>query len=252
MELSLVPLLHVARSVYDVPRGPGRFEHYIRLMKAGADDDLFPLVALNPMAREYVSETLDRLIRMDAEGIASDALSEALPRLTHIEGSYRLGLVLADDRGGGWTNRQYTEMANRFSPRTGLKRGWVTTLLWSSETPDPETVRRETLAAAYRTAHFLRHGKPTTLRSMMTQEGRAAAFAGMEPGIDEEELAYDRSTIDPVRDSDDLPVQFAALYGDEAAKAVGYTPLGLSARAGFEVALAEGRETGWAVGLENP
>ena len=35
------------------------------------------------------------------------------------------------------------------------------------------------------------------------------------------------------------PVQFACLFGDTAAREVGYAPLGLSANAGFEVALME-------------
>jgi hypothetical protein len=43
--------------------------------------------------------------------------------------------------------------------------------------------------------------------------------------------------IQPHLDLEHYPTQFACLFGDEAAKAVGYPPLGLSARAGFAVAL---------------
>ena len=50
---------------------------------------------------------------------------------------------------------------------------------------------------------------------------------------------YSRAVIEPFLPSLEQPVQFACLYGDAAAREVGYTPLGLSANAGFEVALME-------------
>jgi hypothetical protein len=75
---------------------------------------------------------------------------------------------------------------------------------------------------------------------MMRQEGLAAVFAGAsEPTLDAEEIVYSREIIAPYLDSADLPTLFACLYGDEAARSVGYTPLGLSPRAGYAVALAE-------------
>ena len=48
-----------------------------------------------------------------------------------------------------------------------------------------------------------------------------------------------KEVIAPHLDSTDLPVQFACLYGDAAARSVGYTPMGLSPRAGYAVALDE-------------
>jgi hypothetical protein len=40
-------------------------------------------------------------------------------------------------------------------------------------------------------------------------------------------------------DKGDMPTLVAALYGDDAARACGYPPLGLSANAGFDLALAQ-------------
>ena len=40
-------------------------------------------------------------------------------------------------------------------------------------------------------------------------------------------------------DSTSYPICFAAMYGDTAAKTLGYTPLGLSDWAGFAVAQAD-------------
>lgn len=41
---------------------------------------------------------------------------------------------------------------------------------------------------------------------------------------------------------EDFPTVFTCLFGDEAAKRVGYPPLGLSYRAGCALALADARE----------
>jgi hypothetical protein len=45
--------------------------------------------------------------------------------------------------------------------------------------------------------------------------------------------------LQPYLDSGAYPICFAALYGDTAARALGYTPLGLSDWAGFAVAHAD-------------
>ena len=58
-----------------------------------------------------------------------------------------------------------------------------------------------------------------------------------EPTLDAEDTAYSREVLAPHLDSEDFPTRFACLYGDEAARSVGYTPLGLSRRAGYAVAL---------------
>ena len=103
-------------------------------------------------------------------------------------------------------------------------------------------MREEVLSAVYRQLDLQRHGAPRTLRQMMDLEGRALAFAGATgPTLDAEELAYTRAVIEPHRDTDDFPTAFACLYGDAAARRVGYTPLGLSPRAGVALALAEAR-----------
>jgi hypothetical protein len=39
--------------------------------------------------------------------------------------------------------------------------------------------------------------------------------------------------LEPLLASTDYPTNFAAMYGDEAAKSVGFTPLGISSRTGF-------------------
>ena len=239
---SLVPMLQVQRDLYDIPRGWTRFERYLAVMTGGTDDIILPLPVFNPMGKAHVAEVLDALIRIDAEKVASEAIHEAEHRLVDVGAQLKVGLVLADDAGGGWTNRWLTETQTRFMPQATIQRGWAVVVFWTSEFPTRELVGQEVIATLYRTLTIIRNGPPVTLRQMMAQEGQAAAFAGaMQPTLDPEDLTYSREVIRPYLDSQHFPTVFSCLYGDEAAREVGYKPLGLSPRAGYAVALADTR-----------
>jgi len=56
-----------------------------------------------------------------------------------------------------------------------------------------------------------------------------------------DELARARDIITPYLDTGRYPDAFACLYGDVAARELGYRPLGLPRRVGFAVALADAR-----------
>lgn len=94
------------------------------------------------------------------------------------------------------------------------------------------------LEAAYRTAYVAQQGDPQTVRAMLEQEGRVAAFAGRTVMFDLDELDYSRAVIEPYYERTTQAAVIACLYGDDAAKECGHTPLGLSTHAGFQVGLA--------------
>src|SRR5215467_2219592 len=234
MNLELVRTLQMQRALYDIPRGMERFHKYVEMMVGGTDDIALPLPAMNPMGKEHVAATYDALIALDAEGVAAEALTEAERRLADAPGEFRVCLVVSDDAGGGWTNRYLSEATHRFQSGAMSKRSWIVVLFWTGETYTKEAIREETLMSAYRIAHIQWQGLPKTLGQIMNQEGAAAAFAGARrPALDEDDLAYTREVIQPYLGTTDYPTLFACLYGDEAAKSVGYPPLGLSERAGF-------------------
>lgn len=247
LNVELVPLLRQERELYDVPRGRERFQAYLKAMTLGTGEAALPLAVLNPMGREHVGEYLDRMIAMGVEDAAAQAVADACDRLDGVEDEIRLAIVVADDLKGGWTNRTFTEMANRFERAYEVARGWATALFWTSEEPTLERARSESLGAIYRTLYERRFGAARTLGAMMRQEGRAARFAGEHVALDDAALAAARRVIEPNRDSTAYPVIVAALYGDEAATSLGYPPLGLPARAGYAVALAEAadEDSGW-------
>jgi hypothetical protein len=248
MHIEHVELLQIERNLHDIPRGMERFGEYLKVMLNDEQDDVrfVPLLVMNPMGREHVVERLDQLIALGADQIAAEAVREVEGQFSDLEGDYKHGLVICDDVRGGWTNRYTTDAGLRFGvgAKGSQRGGWITTLLWASEPPEGKRIREEVLSTIYRILYAAKHGTPKTLRQMVRQEGSAALFAGKQPHLDEEDLEYSRYVLAPYLDSDSYPVCIAAMYGDEAARTLGYPPLGLSAGAGFAVGLAEALETG--------
>ncbi len=155
-------------------------------------------------------------------------------------------LVVADVPRNGWTQRHLTDAQWRFTLKDDtLPKGvtlegfdrWVSVLLWTDTQVSEAYLRREVRGALYRALHVHYVGAPRTLAQMMRQEGRVLAYAGYRPELDAGELDYSREAIKPYLQSAEFPVCFAALYGDEAARSVGYEALGLTAQAGFQLAL---------------
>jgi hypothetical protein len=251
MQLEHVELLKIAREIHDLPRGMERFQEYLRTMKNGLEDDvdLVPLIAMNPMGREHVAARLDELLALDAESIARDALKEAEPLYEGITVDFdvlRHGFTILDDVRGGWTNRIVNDASIRFGTDAVFKRPWIVSHWLVSETPTAEGIRQRVKCAAARIAHTLRHGAPKTLGDFMTQEGWAEAYAGVERSLDKDDLEYTRHVLAPHRDNSSYPVIIAAVYGDAAARELGYPPVGVSENAGFALALSE------TVGTINP
>jgi hypothetical protein len=115
MELEFVPLLQIQRDLYSLPRGMERFRAYVRTMVDANTGELeLPLVAMNPMAREHVPALLDNLLELQADAIGGAAVASACHELADEPGRFRVGLVLADDVRGAWTNRYAAEFSHRF------------------------------------------------------------------------------------------------------------------------------------------
>jgi hypothetical protein len=243
MKLEFVPLLKVQRELYGMPRGMERFRAYLATMIDPETRDLkLPLSGMNPMGKDHIPLLLDQYLAMDADRIASRAVADAESRLTGVQGEFKVALVLSDDRMGGWTNRYTSEFSRRFGTKAYHRRGWLEVGLWTSETPAAETVREQGLATIYRAAHIEQHDFAHTLRDMLAQEGFAMAQACCTgPALDTDDLDYTREVIRPYLDTKDYPTIISCLFGDEAARSLGYAPLGLSERAGFALALHDGQ-----------
>lgn len=259
MKAVLTTILDDLRGLYTIADRFERFDAYVSLSSGKSRGggktrgEPLPLGTFSPMG-ERQAGYLDRLIAMGAEGLAQTTADEVAGDFAALTDSFRLMLVVADVPRNGWTERHLTDAEWRFTlrndtpPKTAVLEGfdrWVSVLLWTDMEATEAYVSKEVRAALYRALHYCYVAAPRTLADMMRQEGRTLAYAGYTPELDEEELEYSRRVTEPYLQSDDFRVCFAALYGDDAARQVGYEALGLTACAGFEVALREtlSRET---------
>ncbi|MEO1399757.1 MAG: hypothetical protein AAFV72_00725 [Cyanobacteria bacterium J06635_1] len=245
MRLELVPLLQYQRKLYAMPQGYERFKSYLDTMlnPDRTDVDLAPLVIINPMGKPHLADYLDALIELQAEAIAAQTLTEVQQEISTVPGRFRVGLAIADDVMGGWTNRYTSEFSIRFSPQALYKRNWLSVTLWASEPPSTASIRQSVLETVYRAVYWQQHGKPATLSEMMAQAGYTLAQAGRQaPALSDEDLAYTREVITPCLNATEQPTQIACLFGDVAARELGYPPQGLSDRAGLALALCEAQQ----------
>jgi hypothetical protein len=244
MNLTYVRLLAQERELYRLPRGMSRFKTYLRMTLDFQTERLrLPLLIMNPAAREHIGEYLDALLALDAEGIAERAVAEAAVHLVDVPGDYRVALVVPDDLRGGWTNRFAYEYAQRLSaplPPGQEYIDWICGLLWVSEPPSAEAVREEVLTAVYRVGYIHRRGHARSLRELLLQEGHIMAQAGCtRPALDPDDIEYTRCVLEPFLDADaaDMRTTIECMFGDAAARTLGFTPRGLSNRAGLALAL---------------
>ncbi|MBV7334322.1 hypothetical protein KFU94_40025 [Chloroflexi bacterium TSY] len=248
MDINYIPTLQVLQELYEKPRDMDRFQWYLRQMlgenEEGEQDVVLPIAAANPMGREHCLAAVNALIEIGAEAVAQQSFEEASYSFADLPQTVHAVINLLDDIGGGWTNRYLSEGSFRIvtDPRTMQalqKRPIVLVACWSSETYQPADIRAEARAALYRYVHLQRQGVPSTLQQIMTMDGLARAFAGVRPQLDQDELSYTAEVIAPFLLSTNYAEQFACLFGDEAARNVGYTPQGVAPYAGFELALQE-------------
>jgi len=163
-----------------------------------------------------------------------------MPKLRSVPGEFKVALVLAADAGGDRTNRYALEFSHRFESMPLLRRHWLLGLLWTSEAPSAEAIRAEVLATVYRAAYIEEQGEARTLREKMAQEGYVMAEAGcVLPKLSAEQLKATRALLAPLLDAQDMRTAIECLFGDEAARSLGFTPRGLADRAGLALALAK-------------
>jgi hypothetical protein len=241
MPLEYIPVLQKQLELYTIPVGTARFDVYIKLVLGeaiGSEDIVLPpFITVNPMAKAHALEHVEALLALGAEEIAREAMQEAQSQLD-IKETFKVSTVLLDDLKGGWTNRYLNEAFDYFQAADRVKKfGWITVPCWTTDKPSALLIKQNVLAYIYRTMYVLKHGKAHILGDVLEQEGLALKFAGITQWLDSDDLDYSLLVITPHLSTEHYPTQFACLFGDEAAKAVGYSALGLSARAGCAVAL---------------
>jgi hypothetical protein len=248
MKFVAQPMLAALLEIYRIPPGKDRFDAYIKATIAGAtraaDVACPPLVIANPMAKEHANQQLETWLALGAEQELEVLLEQVNQTFSSLEFEplVHVGLTLVDDLKGGWTDSILTDWGLRFPEK--INPLWVCVPLWTKYPQTLEILRTNAKMAIGRFVWQVQHDTASTLHEMLAQEGYAQALAGYKVGLEREDLAYTQSVLEPFLEHTDKPTQLAALYGDDAAKRVGYPALGLSIDAGFELALATALSNG--------
>jgi hypothetical protein len=241
--VNYVPLLEKQLEIYAIPRGEARFQEYISTVVdiTGENVDTFPLVAMNPMGKEHCSELLAVYLGLNAEETAREEILNWPLNVELDKDTLKVSLVLVDDAHGGWTNRIDYEYKVRTTLAAVLnKYHWLSVMLWTSETPSEKLVRESVRGMLARAEYVLKHDDPKNLREILTQEEYIQRKSGLTyKKWSAEDLEYTHSVIAPHLESDKMPVVVAALFGDAGAAALGYSPLGLEANAGLQLAVSQ-------------
>lgn len=195
------------------------------------------LAGIDPATSVRPLPLMDRLSALGADEIGARATEEAAAAVADEPGEFRVGLLVIDDAGGA-TNRTTAEFAHRRGEEALLERGWIAGILWTSQAYDRAGIREEVLTSVFRAAQIAKRGPARTLREILVQEGNAMRMAGARnPALEPQTLLASRQILLRLLDRDDTPTLVAALFGDPAARELGYQPLGLRPRAGLAVAL---------------
>ncbi|CAB9500174.1 expressed unknown protein [Seminavis robusta] len=236
--MKLVPLLAIQRGFYEMPK-EFRFQAYLDTMLVDLIDIRYPLGNMNPMAKAHVPALLDELLGQNVEEAAQESLDKVLASYPpDLFANLSVGLVMADDAQGGWTDRLDVAFKNAFRNQSLLKRGWIEAILWSSDN-DPDQLKSLAQSsvelATHRVAYMLQKGKACiTLGDMLDQEAWVYEKGSHHPDTD---IKPDQETVQSCLDilkqnqeasiDNDYPTVVASFYGDEAAQARGYPGIGM-------------------------
>lgn len=227
MPFQLLPVIDRMIELYEEPPGFDRFHKYIAIINGNSKSDMeMPVGGYNPMAKSHVLHRLKELKAMQAEDIIAEVCAE-VNMVTNIRDIFKVSLTLADDLMGGWTEHCSTDYSSRFKLNAMVKRHFCCVYLYTSEEISEDTIQRQTKACLYRTLYWMEHPKPQTLEQHIGQESAFAKAVPNEEPLSTEAFDTCKRIYERYKGSSDYPVILSFLYGDKAAKALGYIPLGI-------------------------
>ncbi|MEP6834020.1 MAG: hypothetical protein ABJB74_11525 [Gemmatimonas sp.] len=238
-QVRIAPTLHTMAGVYALTREGGpkspRFAAYVAKTPAN-----WGLVPYNPMAGDAALDTVNALIAIDAETLAQQSAHQVAVQCHYTDA---ILLAIAVRSKGLWTDRVATEVDERVTAKPRVPHQGVISL-WSREENSTQTIARESAAEAVRVMWHAMHGVADTLNRVLACEGLAYALAeplgGLGPyatPIAPEETVAVIEAFEVLGDSTQASEIAGVLYGDAAAKEMGWTPLGIPQYAGYRWAI---------------
>jgi hypothetical protein len=224
-----LPLLQAQRDLLDIPRGMDRFRAYLGRMLDEHGEVAFPIQGFNPMSREHVQVVLDELLAAGAEDTLAGLLQEFDASMSGGPQPWKVGLVVADDVHGGWTNRAFIELERLTDPRKVAWRTFLPLRWWASERPDAGTIAPKLRRQLFEALSVLREAPPVTLRDILNLRWRSLAYVqGKKPERTPAGKAA-LAKLAPYLDTSDTGTLLACLFGDDAAVSLGHAPRGIEA-----------------------
>ncbi len=242
MKFKLLPVTDIMLELYESPVNPDRFSNYLKILQGNSKGDIkIPVTFYNPMGKALVLNKLTALKNLQAEALIKETLKKINEDLSEIMPMLEISvsLALADDVGGGWTNRYTTDYESKFRAADLLKSGFCNPLFWVSETYSAAKIVERTLDYCYRTVFRLTSPSLITLEDHMQQE---TVIAGKHP-IPDSSSCQNFELLDAYyqkhKHTDQHSLIFNFLYGDDACNSLGYRTYGIPDEfAGYEYAKA--------------
>ncbi|MEP6764765.1 MAG: hypothetical protein ABJB66_10665 [Gemmatimonadaceae bacterium] len=238
--VQIAPTLVYMQDVYRMSRDGGRdSERFLKYVTRVEHD--WGLVEYNPMAGDAALATVKQLLLLDAEAAARET-AERVCELCDYHDSITLAISVRSK--GLWTDRIATEVGDRIAGKS-RRAGHGVVSLWSREENLKADVVRESAAETLRVMWAAIHGECDTLHRVLALEGLAYAMATQLSGASrytaelrpEENVAVIEA-IEVLGDTRIVGDIAGVLFGDDVAKEMGWTPLGIPSFAGYRWAVA--------------
>lgn len=234
MTFTLRPIIDTMLELYAQPRNPKRFADYLSMLRDGPKGDMvLPIAGFNPMAKDHATEKLQELKALQAEELIQNTLAEInwthAKELKKHKGEIQVVLNLADDWKGAWTNRYTTDYDSKFKLNAFVTRQFCVPHIWTSETYSEEQIIRRARDYVFRTIHWLKKPKPSTLSDHIEQEIWVARQSLTSPKhYDKHAFQLRHDFLRAHGNSDDYGLIFNFLYGDAASDSLGFQSYGLT------------------------
>lgn len=229
MKFEVLPVLEQMIRLYELPLGMERFNAYLKMIEGNSKGDyLLPVGGFNPMAKQHVLEMMHALKVLGIEELMTKTLQELnrnLPSHPN-DKTFKVAFNLSDDLKGGWTNRYVSDYQSKFKLKPLIKREFCVPIFWSSEHVDAKNIKMRTLEFCYRTIYATHQASPKTLKQHLQQE----LFVLEHVNIEHEVSGEFESLIEFYKKHQGTEEQHILLnfiYGDQAALALGNSPLGI-------------------------
>lgn len=235
MELEYLPTLEVMQDIYRMPLGPARFSKYLQQLQGESKlDMLLPIGGFNPMAKDHALDKVRQLENIDIKSIINELAPEVK---SHPHDKLSIGINLADDLMGGWTQRYTSDYDSKFKTHAHITRGFCAPFFWTSEDLDTDCVRLRIREYVFRSMFQLEKNRIKSLSDHLSQELYVSARVAIpDQSISSELVKQSKAYYETQRDSEAYNLIFNFFYGDEACDLLNYPTFGYKGMDGFSYA----------------